>query len=188
MNISAASISAHKIYGPKGVGFAYVKGGFNKLTPLMFGGDQEFGKRAGTLANHQIAGLFKATSISKKSDFKKTQELGSFLISELKKIPNVILNIDNSKSIKTIINFRVKGVDAEILALSMSNKVGLSLGSSCNSFKSERSHVLKSIGLTPKEINESLRVSLGKYNTKADLIEFIKILKSSITRIKNNLN
>ncbi|WP_341658268.1 cysteine desulfurase family protein [Blattabacterium cuenoti] len=182
-----ATASAHKFYGPKGIGFAFIRHHIlKKMKPFMTGGVQEYGIRSGTENIHGIAGLSEALRLSYctfTSHIKKIQDLKSYCISELKKIiPNIIFNGLSShpeKSIPSILNFLypIKPDHLFYFHLDLMG-VAVSKGSSCNGKNQKRSHVIQSI--TDEYLLKQtmpIRISFGIFNEKKDIDLLVKILK-----------
>ncbi|WP_341654091.1 cysteine desulfurase family protein [Blattabacterium cuenoti] len=182
-----ATASAHKFYGPKGIGFAFIRHHIlKKMKPFMTGGVQEYGIRSGTENIHGIAGLSEALRLSYcnfTSHIKKIQDLKSYCISELKKIiPNIIFNGLSShpeKSIPSILNFLypIKPDHLFYFHLDIMG-VSVSKGSSCNSKNQKRSHVIQSI--TDEYLLKQtmpIRISFGIFNEKKDIDLLVKVLK-----------
>ncbi|MFZ2626715.1 MAG: cysteine desulfurase family protein [Candidatus Moraniibacteriota bacterium] len=182
------SMSAHKIYGPKGVGILYVKKG-TKITQIQDGGAQEFALRAGTLNSTGIIGLGKAIEVlekSKKKEVKKIKELRDYLIKKvLKEIPNVRLNGSRSKRSPNNANFSFADVEGESLLLYLDAEgIAVSTGSACSSGSLSPSHVLLALGLKPEQAHGSLRVTLGKYTAKKELTIFVSKLKKVLEKLR----
>lgn len=177
------SCSAHKMHGPKGIGACIIKkdhlGIKRNITPLIHGGGQEFDYRSGTLSTHNIVGFGKAAEIALR-EINETQrilkQLESHLIMRLKEYFSEILsfNSDESNKIPGIINAKFTGVDNEFLIKELGDRVALSTGSACSSTRP--SHVLASMGLSLEEIRGSVRISLSKFNTIAEIEAFCKML------------
>ena len=169
MGIDALSLSAHKFYGPKGVGVAYIKEDI-EFDNLIFGGHQEFSKRAGTENVAAIVGLGKAIEIANLNidiNREKMLSLREYFLANLKPIYNRIrINGDMENRLPGNINMCIKGIDSEsmLLMLDMKN-ICASSGSACNSSCVESSHVLKAINVPENIIKNSLRITLGEENT-----------------------
>lgn len=169
--ISFLSCSAHKMHGPKGVGAMFIRsdqyGNLVKFTPLLHGGGQESELRSGTYSVHNIVGFGEAAKIAKqrlKSNYERLQELenkAKNLLSE-KFGDKIIFNSDNKNKIPGIINVRFKGINNQILLKKLAPVIAASSGSACSSTKP--SHVLQAIGLSLKEVRESVRFSFSPYN------------------------
>ena len=181
MNIDSLSMSAHKFYGPKGVGALYVKEGV-PFIKLQDGGHQEKNKRAGTENTAGIIGLGKAIELAYKNIDEyndKLQKLRDYYISEVeKKIPGTILNGHRTKRLPGNANISFKGVNGGDLLLKLDEKgICASTGSACNTGSTEPSHVLVSIGLKPEYLQGSLRTTFGYENTKEDIDYLLSSLK-----------
>ena len=189
MDIDALSMSAHKFYGPKGVGALYVKNGivFNKI---QNGGHQERGKRAGTENVPGIVGMAKAIEIATNNIEEKNRKLinlRDYIISQIEKnIPDVKLNGHRTKRLPGNINFSFNNIDGESLLLNLdANGICASAGSACNTGNSDPSHVLTAIGLNDKLANGALRITLGKENSKEDVDFLIDVLISEVNKLRN---
>lgn len=183
--IDYASCSAHKIYGPKGIGAAYMKSdayGIAPITAFMHGGEQEFGYRAGTHAVHNIVGFGKAAEIALR-DMKKNethiQKLDELLLHGIANIDGVHITVNESKRIPGIVSLVVEKEDFhnERFIKKISEEVALSTGSACSA--GEPSYVIQALGLGDK-VTKVLRVSINKFTTESDINEFIKLLRAEI--------
>lgn len=183
--IDYASCSAHKIYGPKGIGAAYMKSdayGIAPITAFMHGGEQEFGYRAGTHAVHNIVGFGKAAEIALR-DMKKNethiQKLDELLLHGIANIDGIHTTVDESKRIPGIVSLVVEKEDFhnERFIKKISEEVALSTGSACSA--GEPSYVIQALGLGDK-VTKVLRVSINKFTTESDINEFIKLLRAEI--------
>ena len=179
------SCSAHKIYGPKGIGAAYMKPdayGIAPITAFMHGGEQEFGYRAGTHAVHNIVGFGKAAEIALR-DMKKNethiQKLDELLLHGIANIDGIHTTVDESKRIPGIVSLVVEKEDFhnERFIKKISEEVALSTGSACSA--GEPSYVIQALGLGDK-VTKVLRVSINKFTTESDINEFIKLLRAEI--------
>lgn len=180
--IDFLSASAHKIYGPKGIGCAYIKAdkyGLPPITALIHGGEQESGIRAGTLAVHNIVGFGKAAEIALR-DFDKNHsiiaELDDYLIERISEIPELRLVIKDKYRAKGIVSILVdrKDFNNERFIKRISDEFAVSTGSACS--LGEPSHVISAIGLS-QSVNKIIRVSLNKYSTKEDIDIFVSCLR-----------
>jgi len=185
LGIDYASCSAHKIYGPKGIGAAYMKSdayGIVPITALMHGGEQEFGYRAGTHAVHNIVGFGKAAEIALR-DMKKNethvQKLDELLLHGIANIDGIHTTVDASKRIPGIASLVVEKEDFhnERFIKKISEQVALSTGSACSA--GEPSYVIQALGLGDK-VTKVLRVSINKFTTESGINEFIKLLRAEI--------
>lgn len=184
MNIDSLSMSAHKFYGPKGVGALYVKEGV-PFIKLQDGGHQEKNKRAGTENTAGIIGLGKAIELAYKNIDEyndKLQKLRDYYISEVEKeIPGAVLNGHRTKRLPGNANISFKGINGGDLLLELDEKgICASTGSACNTGSTEPSHVLVAIGLRPEYLQGSLRITFGEENTKADVDYLVSSLKEII--------
>jgi len=188
LGVDLLSMSAHKIYGPKGVGMLYIRKG-TPIRHIQEGGDQEYRMRAGTHNVTGIVGLGKAIELvarNSKHETQKIKNLRDYLIKKvLKEIPKSKLNGSKIKRSPNNANFTFQDVEGEGLILSLDMEgVAASTGSACSSGALTPSHVLLSIGLKPEEAHGSLRMTLGKYTTKKDIDAAIVKLKAVIERLR----
>ena len=177
MNLDACSISAHKIYGPKGIGALYISNNIkNTLRPLISGGGQEKNLRSGTLSPALCVGLGEACKDLIKNKKKYDQhfkELKSFLLSELIRSKlEFDINGDVQKRIPNNLNISIKNTISEQLFNFMPH-IALSSGSACTSGTIERSHVLTAMKLDDARIDGSFRISFGRQTTKNEIAELI---------------
>ena len=172
MNIDFLSLSGHKIYGPKGVGALYINKK-NKISSIMFGGNQEKSIRPGTLPVPLIAGLGKASEIAQqnmRNESKKILNLRELLYNEIKKhIKIVQLNGCGINRIEGNLNLSFPELNGQSIINSLS-KIAVSSGSACTSSSPKPSHVLLNIGLDKKTINSSIRIGIGRFNTKDEIL------------------
>ena len=173
MNIDLLSMSAHKFYGPKGVGALYVREGVN-FKEIQDGGHQENGKRAGTENVAGIVGMGKAIELvyeNIEEYNKKLIELREYCIEKLQsKIGKIKINGARKDRLPGNINISFLGEDSSDLLLKLDEKgICTSAGSACNTGTSSPSHVLMAIGLNNEEAEGALRITLGKENTKEDI-------------------
>ncbi len=188
MNIDMLSASAHKINGPKGVGFLYIRKG-TKITNLIHGGAQEYGKRAGTVNAPGIMGFAKAaeTACSNMSDNAEYErELRDRLIDRvLNEIPYTRLNGDREKRLPNNVNFCFRFVEGESLLILLDrNGICASSGSACTSGSLDPSHVLLAIGLPHEIAHGSLRLTISSETTKEDVDYTVDKLKEIIERLR----
>lgn len=189
LGVDLLSISAHKIYGPKGIGALYVKNN-TPIKRMQDGGDQEYKLRAGTHNVAGIVGLGEAiTQLKTQASKKKAKEilkLRNYLIGRvLREIPKAHLNGSLEKRSPNNANFRFADVEGEGLVLSLDmDGIAASTGSACSSGALEPSHVLLSLGLKPEQAHGSLRLTLGKYTTKKEVELVVSRLKEVIKRLR----
>ncbi|MBD3163902.1 cysteine desulfurase NifS [Candidatus Woesearchaeota archaeon] len=188
MQIDLLSASSHKLHGPKGVGFLYVKKG-TRIGSLIHGGSHEFGKRAGTENIAGIVGFGKACEIAA-AGLKKNHEYLSGLRNRLmdgvlKNIARSYLNGDREKRLPNNVHFRFDFIEGEALLLHLDGKeICASTGSACSTKSLKPSHVLTALGLKPVQAHGSLRLTLSKYNTPEDIDKVIKVLPPIICNLR----
>ena len=185
LGVDMLSISGHKFYGPKGVGALYIKGGV-KIWAHALGGEQERGLRGGTLNVPAIVGLSAAYEKTRATMYETSetlQALHTLFVNELSTIGGVTINGENT--LPAILNIRIEGVsNVDVLYKLDLCGVQAAAGSACASSSIQPSHVLTAMGLTEKEANESLRFSLGKYTTEAEVIRAAAILKETVEKLR----
>jgi cysteine desulfurase len=175
LGIDLMSFSAHKFYGPKGIGGLYCSSNSNIL-PLTHGGGHENGLRSGTLNVPAIVGMSKASELAKaemKSDSIRIKDLRDELENELLKVPFSFVNGSVQKRLYNVSNICFPGIQADYIIGKLKN-IAISNGSACTSAFIEPSYVLRAIGLNDKNSTESIRISLGRFNTKNDIEILIK--------------
>lgn len=188
LGVDLMSISAHKMYGPKGIGALYINATNKKsiIQPQMVGGGHEMGIRSGTLNVPGIVGFGKAAELSQElllDDMNKIKKLKETLINGLTSIKNVFINGHEIDRIPGNLNMCFEGVDAESLMLEVNN-IALSSGSACTSDSFEPSYVLKALGLSDDDAQSSLRFGIGRFN-RHDEIEFtIKEIKNAVIKLR----
>lgn len=185
MGLDFASCSAHKIYGPKGIGAAFIKSdtyGIPPITALMHGGEQENGFRAGTLAVHNIVGFGKAAEIALRdleTNEQRIWQLDQMLIAGLTTIPGVSLTNPSDKRLPGIVSILVdkKDFNNERFIKRISDRFALSTGSACSA--GEPSYVITALGLEDM-VSKVLRISLNKNTTEEEIHQLIKTLREEI--------
>jgi len=183
------SISAHKLYGPKGVGIAYVKSG-TKIQPWNQGGGHERGRRAGTENLAGIAGLTKALEIAGRDMEKEAAKLKAmstrFYNLIMERIPDIRLNGSFENRVPNTLNISFKAIEGESMILSLDMKgVMVSSGSACTSGATEPSHVLMAMKVPADLVHGSLRFSFGRVNTEDDVDYAIEILEKEVKRLRS---
>ena len=170
--VDLLSLSAHKIYGPKGVGALFVRAGHKApLTPLMFGGGQQSGLRPGTLPTHQIAGFGLACELAGaalQADAQRIEQWRDRLWARLESLGGVTINGEAAPRVPHILNLSFDGLDGESL-MSALPFLSVSTGAACNSASAEPSYVLRALGRTVRQAESALRFSFGRFNTDADI-------------------
>ncbi len=188
MNVDMLSLSAHKVYGPKGIGALYVKKGV-RLEPIIHGGGHEKGLRPGTENVSGIVGLGKACELAEKNlleDTKYITNLRDKLIDGiLDSIEQSYLDGHRTKRLPNNANLRFTGIEGESLVLHLDSKgVAASTGSACSSKSLEPSHVLIALGLEHVEAHGSLRLTLGKENTEEEVDYVITAVKEVVETLR----
>ncbi len=188
LEVDMLSMSAHKFYGPKGVGALYIRKKL-RIEPLIHGGMQERGKRAGTENIAGIVGAGKAAEIAMDElniEKEKIKPLRDKLERELqKRIPDILINGHPEKRLFNTLNIAVKYVEGEgILTFLDFEGISVSSGSACASGSLDPSHVLLAIGVPVEHAHGSLRFSLGKYNTEDDVNKLIEVLPGIVEKLR----
>lgn len=190
LGVDLMSLSAHKIYGPKGVGALYVGSGI-KLEPLVYGGGQQQGARSGTYNVAGIVGFGKAVEIvsdkkERSEDIKRIKELRDYLVKQvLVKVPRSSLNGSLKDRLPNNASFIFPGVEGESVVLMLSRHgICASTGSACSSGSLEPSHVLLAIGVPIEHAHGSLRLTLGRFTKKSDIEALLKHLPSTIEKLR----
>jgi len=173
LGVDLLSVSAHKVYGPKGVGALYIRKGTD-VVPYIHGGHQEKGLRAGTENTAGIIGFAEAVRIlgeRAKKDKPRLEALGERLRRGIEeRVPRVKFNGHPEKRVKTTVNFAFPGLEAEAILLALATKeIYVSTGSACSSESEEVSPVLTAIGLRPEIARSAVRFSIGRTNTDEDI-------------------
>jgi rhodanese-related sulfurtransferase len=183
--VDYASFSAHKLYGPKGIGALYVKQG-SPFAPFLHGGHQENGMRAGTESLHNIAGFGAACQDVDKllTDAKRIRVLKSQLIQQLKDIkPDGVINSPqaDAECLPNTLNVTFPGIEnAGLMGMLDYRGIAVSAGSACSTGEDKPSHVLKAIGLSDQAARETIRISLGHSTTEADLRYLTQVIQDYI--------
>ncbi len=188
MNIDALTISAHKIYGPKGAGALYVRNDV-KIDPIIFGGNQERNKRGGTCNTAGIVGLAKACEIATRdmrANNHKLRQLSEYFTTKLsEEVEHIVINANIRQKLPNIISVTFIGVDGESLLTKLDmNGVAVSTGSACTSNSLTVSHVMKAIGLSNDNARSTIRFSIGKNNSYEELDRAIAIIKKSVEELR----
>ena len=185
--VDLLSISAHKMYGPKGMGALYVRRRPKiNLVSQIHGGGHERGMRSGTLATHQIVGLGTAISVATanlEQESKRILALRELLWNGLEKIGDVHLNGHETQRIPGILNVSFAGVDGESLMMGL-NDIAVSSGSACTSASLEPSYVLKAIGRSNELAHAGIRFSVGRFTTQEDVEYVINKVTDVTTRLR----
>lgn len=186
--IDLLSLSAHKVYGPKGIGALYLRRKPRvRIKAQMHGGSQQGGLRAGTLPTHQIVGMGEAFSLAKLRMYEDNQQikaLSEYFWAELSTIAATKLNGDMQQRIPHNLNVCFQCVDAESLMLELSD-LAVSNGSACNSITTQASYVLTALGLTQTDAFSSIRFSFGRYTTQDEIDYALGLIKKAVTRLRS---
>jgi len=188
LNVDLLSMSAHKLYGPKGVGVLYVRKG-TRLVPIIQGGEQEKGRRAGTENSPGIVGLGKAAEIARgelATEAERLRRLRDRLIAGLlDTMDNVTLNGHPTGRLPNNVSVSIGFVEGEAVLLNLDLEgICASTGSACSSSSSEPSHVLSALGCPPEQARGSLRFSLGRGNGEEDVDRVLKVLPPIVARLR----
>ena len=186
--IDLLSMSAHKLYGPKGIGALYVRRGKPavRLHALLHGGGHERGLRSGTLPTHQIVGMGLAYALAQQrlaDDAQHMAGLKAQLWSGISTLPAVVCNGDLHAAAPHILNVQFHGVDGEALLMALQD-LALSAGSACTAATIEPSHVLSAMGLSDTAAHQSLRFSLGRMTTVAEIEQALELITLHVTRLR----
>jgi len=184
MQIDMMSISAHKMYGPKGIGALYVRGVKPRIKPesILFGGGQERNIRSGTLNVPGIVGFGKAMQISHKemdTENERFRKWSEIMLKEFEKLGGK-LNGHPTKRLPHNLNVYFPGVESKAIINSVSKEIAISAGSACTTQMVEPSHVLLSIGLSEEQTHSSIRIGFGRFNIDEEIMIASKSIKSSI--------
>jgi len=186
--IDLMAFSAHKMYGPKGIGALYIKKKKSKitLTPSIYGGSHEKGIRSGTLNVTGIVGFGKASEIcleNMQTDSTRIMDLRNRLEAGLLRLPGTQINGSIENRLPNTSNIAFKNIEATMLIESINKEIAIATGSACTSASQAPSHVLKGMGLSPERIHSSVRFSLGKYNTEAEIDYVIEKIQNTIATL-----
>ncbi|MBD2792127.1 cysteine desulfurase family protein [Xenorhabdus szentirmaii] len=190
MNISLASFSAHKIYGPKGVGALYINSSDKNmhLSPLIVGGGHERGLRSGTLNVPGIVGFARAVELSMNSLTSESQRLSSLrnLLRQyiIENVDDIRVNSHMTECLPGLLNVSFERIDADSLLLELSD-IALSSGSACTSAKRAPSHVLKAIGVSDEQAQASVRFGLGRFNNEDEIQHVCLRLKEAVSKLRS---
>ena len=187
MNADLVSFSAHKAYGPKGIGALYVRSKPRvRLEAQIHGGGHERGYRSGTLATHQIVGMgeaFERAAALQKNESERIKKYYNKLLLGLKKLEGVHLNGCEKQRVFNNISLSFEGVDGESLLYALSD-LCLSTASACASASIEPSYVIKSLGVSDHLAHSTIRLSLGRFTTEEDVDNAINLIVTQVTRLR----
>jgi cysteine desulfurase len=182
------SLSAHKVYGPKGIGALYLRGSpKSRLEPLIHGGGHEWGMRSGTLATHQIVGMGEAFRIAAEeleAERQRLRALREQLWVGIAGLGGVHLNGDPERRVPGVLNLSFEGVEGESLLFAL-RELAISSGSACTSASREASYVLRALGRDDQLAQSSLRFSLGRYSTEAEVDFAIRVVREQVNWLRS---
>ncbi len=185
--VDLMSFSAHKTYGPKGVGALFVRRKPRvRIEAQMHGGGHERGMRSGTLATHQIVGMGEAFRIAKEEmdeDTKKIQSLHNKFYDSISKIEEIYVNGDMDNKVSNILNISFAYVEGESLIMALKD-IAVSSGSACTSASLEPSYVLRALGRKDELASSSIRFSFGRFTTEEDVDYTLSLINHSVDRLR----
>lgn len=187
IKVDLMSFSAHKIYGPKGIGALYVRRKPRvRIEAQMHGGGHERGMRSGTLATHQIVGMGEAFRLAKKemaADNERIRMLRDRLLNGLNDIEETYINGDMEQRIPHNLNISFNFIEGESLMMALKD-LAVSSGSACTSASLEPSYVLRALGRNDELAHSSIRFSLGRFTTEEEIDFAIKQIRDNITKLR----
>jgi cysteine desulfurase len=192
-NADLVSLSAHKMYGPKGVGALYVRRGRRpplRLEPQMEGGGQERGLRSGTLNVPGIVGFGeaarRAAEALRDGEGERIRGLRDRLLAALPAlIPGLEVNGDLERRLPGNLNVSIEGISAETVLLSLGDDIALSSGAACAEAGGKGSHVLRALGLSDARVYSAIRIGIGRYNTEGDIDEVARRLAEAVAAARS---
>ena len=187
MEVDLMSFSAHKTYGPKGIGAMYARRRPRvRIEAQIHGGGHERGMRSGTLATHQIVGMgeaFRIAKIDMESDNERISRLRKKFWSGLKDMEEVYLNGDEALRAEGFLNVSFNYVEGESLIMALKD-IAVSSGSACTSASLEPSYVLRALGLKDELAHSSIRFAIGRFTTEAEVEYTIKLVRDSVEKLR----
>ncbi|WP_025732272.1 cysteine desulfurase family protein [Carnimonas nigrificans] len=184
--IDLLSLSAHKVYGPKGIGALYVRRG-TQVAPLIHGGGHERGMRSGTLPTHQIVGMGTAFALARaerEQDNRHIATLRTRLVAKLEGLPGLHFSIEEGYGVANILSVGFDDVDGQALLMEM-RSLATASGSACNSADVAPSYVLKALGIPSSRALATLRLSLGRFSSEQDVDGAADIITTTLTRLRS---
>lgn len=190
MNIDLMSLTAHKIYGPKGIGALYVRrrNPSVRLAPQMHGGGHERGMRSGTLYTPQIVGFAAAVELALQEhevETARVRQLRDRLWQQIRQLDGIYLNGHATQRLAGNLNICVAGVDGQALILGLQSRIAVSSGSACSSAKATPSHVLKALGRSDELAYASIRFGIGRFNTDSDIDQAADLVVKTIRALRS---
>ena len=187
MPVDLMSFSAHKTYGPKGIGALYVRRKPRvRLEALIHGGGHERGMRSGTLATHQIVGMgeaFRIAKIEMEKDLAKVNAFHKRFLEKVEEIDHIYINGDLNNKVPNILNVSFNFVEGESLIMGLKD-IAVSSGSACTSASLEPSYVLRALGRKDELAHSSIRFSFGRFTSDEDVDNTLKIFRKCSSSIK----
>ncbi|TGD73941.1 IscS subfamily cysteine desulfurase [Mangrovimicrobium sediminis] len=187
LNVDLMSLSAHKMYGPKGIGALYVRRKPRvRIEAQMHGGGHERGMRSGTLATHQIVGMGEAARIAREempADAERSRALRDRFLAGIADIEEVHINGDLAHHLPGAVNISIAFVEGESLIMSLKD-LAISSGSACTSASLEPSYVLRALGLDDELAHSSLRFSFGRFTSEEDVDHAVEQLRGAVTKLR----
>lgn len=187
MQVDLMALTAHKVYGPKGIGALYVRRKPRvRIEPQMHGGGHERGMRSGTLPTHQIVGMGEAYRIAKeemKEENERVLKLRNRLLDGLKDMEEVYVNGDLDHRVAGNLNVSFNFVEGESLMMALRD-LALSSGSACTSASLEPSYVLRALGLNDELAHSSLRISIGRFTTEKDIDHALEKIHDAVAKLR----
>ncbi|MFU8895610.1 MAG: IscS subfamily cysteine desulfurase [Gammaproteobacteria bacterium] len=181
------SVSAHKVYGPKGAGALYLRGSpKSRLEPLIHGGGHEWGMRSGTLATHQVVGMgeaFRIAAAEQAAEAERLRALRDRLWTGIVGLGGVHINGDPERRVAGLLSVCFEGVEGESLLFAL-RELALSSGSACTSASRDASYVLRALGRDDQLAQSSLRFSLGRFTTAAEVDHAIRVVREQVGRLR----
>ncbi|MGC9422758.1 MULTISPECIES: IscS subfamily cysteine desulfurase [Vibrio] len=188
MKVDLISLSAHKIYGPKGIGALYIRRKPRiRLEAQMHGGGHERGFRSGTLPTHQIVGMGEAFRIAKlemKQDYDHAKTLRERLLNGVKEMEAVTINGDLDQRVPHNLNISFAFVEGESLLMALKD-LAVSSGSACTSASLEPSYVLRALGLDDELAHSSIRFSFGRFTTEEEIDYAIELIRVAVNKLRD---
>ena len=185
--VDLMSFSAHKTYGPKGVGALYVRRKPRvRIEAQIHGGGHERGMRSGTLATHQIVGMgeaFRLASEEMKEDTKKVSKFHNHFLEEVKKIDEIYINGDLKNKVPNILNVSFNFIEGESLIMGLKD-IAVSSGSACTSASLEPSYVLRALGRKDELAHSSIRFAIGRFTTEEEVEYTINLVRDSVEKLR----
>jgi len=188
LGVDLMSVSAHKAYGPKGAGALLVSRRRGvQLTPILYGGGQEGSLRSGTVATHQAVGMgaaFELASAAPGGEHARIAALGERLWRRLRELGGVIRNGERAARVPHVLNVSFEGVEGESLLAAVQPHLAVSTGSACTSATQEPSYVLRALGRDDRLAESSLRFSLGRFTSEADIDTAGTVVVRAVERLR----